>query len=74
MTVARVTDMLGLLTRAPRTIPELHTLTGISEPRLRAWLHALTDEGLVVGAGLREVWSVTANRHYFHNVYAWSKQ
>ena len=74
MTVARVADMLGLLVRAPRTIPELHTLTGISEPRLRAWLHALTDEGLVVGAGLREVWSETARRHYFHNVYAWRTQ
>ena len=74
MTVARVTDMLGLLVRAPRTVGELHTLTGISEPRLRAWLQALTDEGLVVGAGLREVWSEAARRHYFHNVYAWSKQ
>jgi DNA-binding IclR family transcriptional regulator len=72
MTVARVTDMLGLLTRAPRTIPELHTLTGISEPRLRAWLQALTDEGLVVDGGRREVWSETANRAYHHYIYEWN--
>lgn len=74
MTVARVTDMIGLLVRAPRTVPELRTLTGISEPRLRVWLQALTDEGLVVDCGRREVWSETANRHYFHNVYAWNPQ
>ena len=72
MTVARVTDMLGLLTRAPRTIPELHTLTGISEPRLRAWLQALTDEGLVVDGGRREVWSEAARRHYHHHIYEWN--
>ena len=72
MTVARVTDMLGLLTRAPRTIPELHTLTGISEPRLRAWLQALMAEGLVVDGGRREVWSETANRAYHHYIYEWN--
>jgi hypothetical protein len=72
MTVARVTDMLGLLVRAPRTIPELRTLTGISEPRLRAWLQALTDEGLVVDGGRREVWSESANRTYHHYIYEWN--
>lgn len=74
MTVARVADMLGLLHKAPRTIPELHTLTGISEPRLRAWLQALTDEGLVVDGGRRKVWSETANRAYHHYIYAWRTQ
>lgn len=72
--VLRVVDLLGLLHKAPRTVAELVELTGMNEELVLRWVHALRAEGLIVNAGLQEVWSVTANRHYFHNVYAWSKQ
>ena len=72
--VLRVVDLLGLLHKAPRTVAELVTLTGMNEELVRRRVHALQAEGLIVGAGLREVWSEAAKRYYFHNVYAWSKQ
>ena len=74
MTVARVTDMIGLLVRAPRTVAELVELTGMSEARVRIWIRALKDEGLVSSVGSRDVRSAVAARIYVHELFAWSKQ
>lgn len=44
----KVSDLLGLLVRAPRTQNELAELTGMDKSTIRRWLRALIDEGLVV--------------------------
>ena len=73
MTVARVTDMLGLLHKAPRTVGELAELTGMSEARVRIWIRALKDEGLVATVGTRDVRSPVAARIYVHELFAWRR-
>ena len=70
--VLRVVDLLGLLHKSPRTVAELVELTGMNEELVRRWVHALQAEGLIVGAGLREVWSEAARRHYHHHIYEWN--
>jgi predicted transcriptional regulator len=45
--LVKVVDMLGLLVRAPRTIPELTELTGMHRHTLNSWLELLCEEGLV---------------------------
>ena len=45
--LVKVIDMLGLLVRAPRTIPELTELTGMHRHTLNSWLELLCEEGLV---------------------------
>ena len=72
--VLRVVDLLGLLHKAPRTVAELVELTGMNKELVLRWVHALRAEGLIVNAGLQEVWSDAAKRYYFHNVYAWRTQ
>ena len=43
----KVTDLLGLVVRAPRTIPELQALTRFSEDFIRTWLELWVLEGLI---------------------------
>ena len=45
--LVKVIDMLVLLVRAPRTIPELTELTGMHRHTLNSWLELLCEEGLV---------------------------
>lgn len=72
--VRRAVDMIGLLTRAPRTVAELVALTSMGEELVRRWLQALQDEGLVVRAGTREEWSDAAKRFYFKDVFVWYRR
>lgn len=72
--VRRAADMIGLLTRAPRTVSELMGLTGMGEESVRKWLKALRDEGVVVQAGTREEWSDAAKRFYFNDVFVWYRR
>lgn len=44
----KVSDLLGLLVRAPRTQNELVELTGMDKDTIRRWLRAFEDEGLLV--------------------------
>lgn len=69
----RAVDMLGLLTRAPRTVAELVELTGMGEVAVRAWIRALMDEGLVVHAGTRDVRSPVAARIYVVDQFVWRR-
>lgn len=44
----KIADLLGLVVRAPRTLPEIATLTGMNKDSARAWLQLWADEGLLV--------------------------
>jgi Fic family protein len=46
--LAKFTDVVGLLWRAPRTINELERLTGISFDTLSRYITLLKAEGLLV--------------------------
>lgn len=71
--VRRAVDMIGLLTRAPRTVAELVALTSMGEELVRRWLQALQDEGLVVRAGTRDVRSPVAARIYVVDQFVWRR-
>ena len=65
-----------MLTRAPRTIPELLTLLGLntgngSHTRVTKIVWALIDEGLVVECGKRETVSKLGHRGRDARLYAW---
>jgi hypothetical protein len=49
--VERITDLIGLLYRKPRTISELAELTGFSSVAVRAWVARFIEEGLVQATG-----------------------
>lgn len=44
----KIADLLGLVVRAPRTVPELCKLTGMNKDNVRAWLKLWADERLLV--------------------------
>jgi DNA-binding MarR family transcriptional regulator len=48
-------DMLALWVKAPRTVDELATLTGLDRGVIYRWRRALEDEGLITRCGKTEV-------------------
>lgn len=45
--IRKMADVVSCLVKAPRTVPELCDVTGISPDCARRYLSALTDEGIV---------------------------
>lgn len=43
----KVVDLIGLVCRKSRTVPELVEITGMDRDNVRAWLNLLVEEGLV---------------------------
>ena len=64
-----------LLTKAPRTVPELLWLLGLengnAHSRAMRMMEALIDEGLVVECGKRETVSKLGHRGRDARLYAW---
>lgn len=44
---AKAVDLIGLVYREPRTVPQLVAITGMNKDNVRAWLNLLVEEGLV---------------------------
>lgn len=47
-------DMLALWVKAPRTVDELSSLTGLDRGVIYRWRNALEDEGLITRCGKTE--------------------
>lgn len=71
--MAKVVDMISLLTKAERTCPELAELTGMHVQSVRIWMRALHSEGVVEVVGSRKTRGKLGYLRRPANVYKWAR-
>lgn len=69
--MAKVVDMIALLTKAERTSAELAELTGMNAQTVRIWMRALHSEGVVEVSGKRKVVARSGRLVRPANVFRW---
>jgi transcription initiation factor IIE alpha subunit len=69
--MAKVVDMISLLTKADRTSAELAELTGMNAQTVRIWMRALHSEGVVEVIGTRKTPGKLGHLRRPANVFRW---
>lgn len=69
--MAKVVDMISLLTKAERTCQELAELTGMNVQTVRIWMRALHSEGVVEVVGSRKGVARSGRLVRPSNVFKW---